>query len=74
MKLFGIIIVGFEINRPTTDKIFCVHQILEERWEYNETVHQPFLNFKKAYLFSEEGCMVQLSNKVWSAHEIIQAD
>jgi hypothetical protein len=20
-----------------------------KKWEYNETVHQPFINFKKAY-------------------------
>jgi hypothetical protein len=23
--------------------------MLEKTWEYNETVHQPFVNFKKAY-------------------------
>jgi hypothetical protein len=27
---------------------FCVHQILEKRREYNETVHQLFINFKQA--------------------------
>ena len=29
--------------------IFCVHQILEKKWEYNEAVHQLFIDFKKAY-------------------------
>jgi hypothetical protein len=24
-------------------------QILEKKWEYNETVHQLFIDFKKAY-------------------------
>jgi hypothetical protein len=30
------------------DEICCVCQILEKKWEYNETVHQLFINFKKA--------------------------
>jgi hypothetical protein len=27
----------------------CIHQILEKKWEYNETVHQLFIDCKKAY-------------------------
>jgi hypothetical protein len=27
----------------------CFRQILEKKWEYNETVHQLFIEFKKAY-------------------------
>jgi hypothetical protein len=33
----------------TTDHIFCIHQILEKKWEHNEAVHQLFIDFKKAY-------------------------
>jgi hypothetical protein len=40
---------GFRRNRSTTDQIFCSRQILEKKWEYNETVHQLFVDFKKAY-------------------------
>jgi hypothetical protein len=40
---------GFRCNRSTTDQIFCIRQILEKEWEYNETVHQLFIDFKKAY-------------------------
>jgi hypothetical protein len=29
--------------------MFCIRQILEEKWEYNETVHQLFVDFKKAH-------------------------
>jgi hypothetical protein len=29
--------------------IFSIHQILEKKWEYNETTHQLFTDFKKAY-------------------------
>jgi hypothetical protein len=39
----------FRRNRPTTDQIFCIRQILEKKWEYNGTVHQLFIDFKKAY-------------------------
>jgi hypothetical protein len=38
---------GFSNNRSTTLQIFCNHQILGKRkWEYNETVHQIFFDFK----------------------------
>jgi len=40
---------GFRRNRSTTDYIFCIRQILEKKWEYNEAVHQLFIDFKKAY-------------------------
>ena len=36
-------------NRSTTDHIICIRQILETKWEYNEAVHQLFIDFKKAY-------------------------
>ena len=28
---------------------YCIHQILYKKREYNETVHQIFIDFKKAY-------------------------
>ena len=40
---------GFRRNRSTIDHIFCIRQILEKKWEYNEPVHQLFIDFKKAY-------------------------
>jgi hypothetical protein len=39
---------GFQCNGSTTDHIFCIRQILEKKWEYNGTVHQQFIDFKKA--------------------------
>jgi hypothetical protein len=33
----------------STDQIFYIRQILEKKWEYNGTVHQLFIDFKKAY-------------------------
>jgi hypothetical protein len=47
MKLLGTISVDFNVT--TTDQIFYICQILEKRWEYNETVHKLFIDFKKAY-------------------------
>jgi hypothetical protein len=40
---------SFRRNRSTTDQIFYIRQILEKKWEYNGTVHQLFIDFKKAY-------------------------
>jgi hypothetical protein len=31
------------------DQIFCIWPILEKTWECNSTVHQLFIDFKKAY-------------------------
>jgi len=46
---------GFQCNRSITDHIFCIHQILEKKEEYNEAVHQLFIDFKKSYdSFSRE--------------------
>jgi len=39
----------FRCNRSTIDHIFCIRQILEKKWEYNEGVHQLFIGFKIAY-------------------------
>jgi hypothetical protein len=39
----------FQCNRSMTDQIFYIWQVLEKKWEYNDTVHQLFTDFKKAY-------------------------
>jgi len=40
---------GFRRNKSTTVHIFCIRQVLEKKWEYNEAVHQLFIGFKNAY-------------------------
>jgi len=45
-KLFGTINVDFD---ATTHLIFYIRHILEIKWEYNEAVHQVFIELKKAY-------------------------
>jgi hypothetical protein len=48
MKLFGIISVGFAV-RDQLMFILCIRQTLKKKTEYNETVHQLFIDFKRAY-------------------------
>jgi hypothetical protein len=48
-KIIGNHQSGVRRNRSTTDQIFYIRQILEKKWEYNGTVHQLFIDFKKAY-------------------------
>jgi len=40
---------GFRRNSSNTDHMFCIRQIFEKKWEYNEAVHQLFIDFKKSY-------------------------
>jgi hypothetical protein len=56
VDLFNIVYIpcrdhqyGFRRNRSTTEHIFCIRQILEKKWEYNEAVHQLFIHFQEAY-------------------------
>ena len=39
----------FLCNKSTSDHIFCIRQIHEKKWEYNEAVHQLSIDFKKTY-------------------------
>jgi hypothetical protein len=45
-KLLGVVNVDFD---ATTDHIFCICQIVQKNWEYNEAVYQLFIDVKKAY-------------------------
>jgi len=47
-KIIGNHQCGFRSNRSTIDHIFCIREILEKKWEFNEPVHQLFIDFKKA--------------------------
>jgi hypothetical protein len=40
---------GLRRSRLTTDQIFYIRQILVKKYEFEETVHQLFTYFKKAY-------------------------
>ena len=47
--LFFYICGSVHYNTYNTGLIFCIRQILEKKCEYNEAVHQLFVDFKKAY-------------------------
>jgi hypothetical protein len=40
---------GFRRNRSKAAQIFYIRHILEKKWEYNCTVYQLFIDFKKTY-------------------------
>ena len=48
-KLSGIVNVAFDATGRLLIILFCIRQILEKKWEYNEEVHHLFIDFKKAY-------------------------
>jgi hypothetical protein len=48
-EIIGVHQCEFRQNKSTTDQIFCIRQILEKKWKYNETIHKQFIDFKKAY-------------------------
>jgi hypothetical protein len=50
---------GFRRNRSTTDHIFCIRQIPKKKREYNEVVHQVFIEFKKLMiLLGVRSCII----------------
>jgi Fe2+ or Zn2+ uptake regulation protein len=63
---------GFGRNRWTTDQI-CVLQILEKKWEYNETVHQLFKDLKKAYVSMRREVLYNILIEFGGIHESSQA-
>jgi hypothetical protein len=48
-KIIGDHQCGFQHNQSTTDHISHMHELVEKKQEYNETVHKLFVDFKKAY-------------------------
>jgi len=48
-KLLGVISVDLDAAGKQTDQTFCICQIFQKKWEYNEAVPQLFTNFMKAY-------------------------
>jgi hypothetical protein len=48
-EIIGVHQCGFRHNRSSTDQIFYIRQILGKKLEYNWTVRQLYIEFKKAY-------------------------
>jgi hypothetical protein len=49
MKLLRIISVGFHITDQLLIRLSAFITYWRKKWEYNETVQQLFIDFKKAY-------------------------
>jgi hypothetical protein len=49
MKLLGITCVGFSVNDQLLIRFSGFMGHWRKKWEYNETEHQLFIDFKKAY-------------------------
>jgi hypothetical protein len=49
MKLLGIISVGFNVTDQLLIIFFAFVRYWRKKWEYSETVHQLFTDFRKAY-------------------------
>jgi hypothetical protein len=63
---------GFQHNRSITNQILCIHQIMEKKWEYNETLHHLFIDLKIAY--DSVRREVLYSHRIWSTCDINLAD
>jgi len=49
MKLYGIISMGFDATSQLLIIYSAFLKYLRIKWEYNEAVHHPFIDFKKVY-------------------------
>jgi hypothetical protein len=64
-KIFGECQCGFRRNRSTTHHRFCIRQILEKKKsEYKEALHQPFIDFKRAYDSVRRGALYNIPMKL----------
>jgi hypothetical protein len=43
---------GFRRNRSTTHQIFCIRQILEQKWEYNEYISDDYDSVRREVLYN----------------------
>jgi hypothetical protein len=66
MKRWGVISMGFNLNRLTIAKISCFHQILEET---RNTFRQYIYYSQTSRL---EGSIVQYSRRVWVPKESVK--
>jgi hypothetical protein len=55
MKLLGIG-VGFDVTEQLLIRFSAFVIYWRKKWEYNETVHQLLINFKKPMIQLEEKC------------------
>ena len=52
--------------------IFCIRQKLEKKWEYNEAVHQLFIDLKKAYDSVKRAVLYNIFNEFGIAKKLVR--
>jgi hypothetical protein len=73
-KIIGDHQCGFGRNKSITDKTFCIRHILEKKWEYNEAVHQVFIDLKKAYDSVRREVLYNILIEFGGTHETSEVD
>jgi hypothetical protein len=63
---------SFRRNRSATDQIFYIRKILQKAWEYDGTVRQLFINFRKAYNLAKTEVFLQYSASILYTYETSQ--
>jgi hypothetical protein len=56
----SLLITSYTILSNILLSLLSLHQILEKNWEYNKTVHQLFIAFKKAYDSVKRGVLYNI--------------
>jgi hypothetical protein len=73
MKLLGIISEGFDITYQLLIRFSAFVRYCRRNWEYNRTVHNLFIDFKKAYDSERREVLYDIL-RVLGTHKISQAD
>jgi len=63
---------GFRSNCSTTDRKFCIHQVLEKTWGYNEAVQQLFIDFRKTYDSVGREVLYNILIVFWSPMKLVR--
>ena len=59
--LLGIINVDFDAAKYQLQVMYSnIRKMLEKKWEYNESVHQLFTDFKKTYDSAKRGVLYNI--------------
>jgi hypothetical protein len=63
---------GFQCNKSTTEQMSCICLIVEEKWGYNVTVYQLFIDSDKDYDSVQKEILYNIL-EFWGIHETSQA-
>ncbi|PSN38677.1 hypothetical protein C0J52_08897 [Blattella germanica] len=70
--LTNILVSRLTPNRSTIYQIFSLRQILEKKWDYNDTVRQLYVDFKKAYDSIKRGMLYSILMNFGIAKKLVR--